>query len=122
MALLASTAIPYGNACDLWIGEREGLSEVSFAPDPHGGPECLWFCFRIAQEGSTHGSADTIRLVLKHAYNMLGGNRPDEGMRPVVRYAGGDWQRLGKPVTEELPDGRNRVVWNARRSFTLQRE
>jgi hypothetical protein len=110
MGLQVNANIPYGNACDLSVGEADGWTEVGFAPDPHGGPECLWFCFRLEQDGSSDGTTDKIRLALKHAHNMLGGNRP-ENMRPVVRYAESDWKRLGAPQIADLPDGRNRVVW-----------
>jgi hypothetical protein len=110
MGLQVNTAIPYGNACDVSISEADGLVDIGFAPDPHGGPECLWFCFRLEHDGSTDGITDKIRLVLKHAYNMLGGHRP-ERMRPVVRYAEGDWERLGAPQIVALPDGRSNVVW-----------
>lgn len=107
--LQIDTTIPYGNACETAVVEKEGLTEVEFAPDPHGGPETLWFCFRIENKGLP-AAQPQVNLVLKHAYNMLGGRRP-QFMRPVIRYAGGDWQRLGAPLVASLPDGRNRVVW-----------
>jgi len=67
MALKLNTNIPYGNVCDVSITEREGITEVSFAADPHGGPECLWFCFRLTQV--TPATSQKVRLVLKHSYN-----------------------------------------------------
>ncbi len=108
MALKIDTDILYGNACDVSITELEGITEVSFAPDPHGGPECLWFCFRLTQ--TAPAANQKVRLVLKHSYNMLGGGKPLT-MRPVIRYAEADWKRLGAPVVEKFPDGRNRVTW-----------
>jgi hypothetical protein len=110
MGLQVNTNIPYGNACDVSVDEAVDLFEVHFAPDPHGGPECLWFCLRLESDGAIGGNADKVRLVLKHAYNMLGGHRAQD-MRPVVRYAQGDWERLGAPQVVELPDGRNQVMW-----------
>ncbi len=109
MPLRVDTAVPYGNACDVRIVTEGPVPEVHFAADPHGGPECLWFCFRlVADEGRAGG--DRVRLVLQHASNMLGG-RPAEAMRPVARYDGRDWQRLAPGTAEPLPDGRWFTVW-----------
>jgi hypothetical protein len=115
MTFRIETDVPYGNACDVSIVEGQGVTEVSFAPDPHGGPECLWFCFRLTNDQEEPAK---VRLVLKHAYNMLGGQTP-QNMRPVVRYAGEDWVRLGGGTVEELPDGRYLVIWmiDAPRSY-----
>ncbi|MCJ7550934.1 MAG: hypothetical protein MUQ30_14775 [Anaerolineae bacterium] len=55
MSLEVDTQIPYGNACDIEIREEHNVAEVSFAPDPHGGPETLWFCLRVRCAG--HGTA-----------------------------------------------------------------
>ena len=41
---------------------------------------------------------------------MLGGGNPLT-MRPVIRYAEADWERLSTPAVEKLPDGRNLVSW-----------
>ena len=111
MGIRVVTDIPFGNACDVQVHEDDGRPEVSFAADPHGGPECLWFCFRLKREGSGPGVGSPIRLVLKHTRSMLGVTAPF-GVRPVVRPAGGDWERLGEPEVEELPDGRRRISWN----------
>ena len=113
MSLRVNTGIRYGNACDLEVVERQGLTEVSFAPDPHGGPECLWFCFRLERDGVPKSASDEVRLVLKHAHNMLGGGDPQQ-MRPVVCYAEGDWQRLDAPEIVALRDGRGLVIWTVR--------
>lgn len=110
MSLKIDTNIPYGNACDVSITEREGMTEVSFAPDPHGGPECLWFCFRLMQAAPVTRFDYKIRLVLKHSSNMLGGSNP-LNMRPVIRRVETDWKRLGAPAVEKLQDGRNLVSW-----------
>jgi hypothetical protein len=109
--LHVDTNVPYGNACDTSIVKVDGITEIRFAPDPHGGPECLWFCFRLARDGSGSGTGDKVRLVLHNPDNMLGGQQPQH-MRPVVRYGDGDdWQRLAEGSVEELPDGRRRVAW-----------
>lgn len=118
MAFKLDTNVPYGNACDVSITENAEMAEVSFAAHPHSGPECLWFCFRITQTARSAQASQKIKLVLKHSSNMLGGGEPIN-MRPVIRYAEGDWQRLGAPAIETLPDGRKLVAWiiNAPETF-----
>src|SRR5690606_20360859 len=83
-------------------------TQIAFAPDPHGGPETLWFNFRVLRAGGE--TPDTIELLLKHSYNMLGGHQP-QNLRPAIRYAESDWQRLGAPGISETPDGRALVTW-----------
>jgi len=108
MTLKVDTDIPHGNVCDVSIADDDHRREIAFAADPHGGPECLWFCFRIR---SSERSVGKIRLVLKHTHTMLGGDDP-RAMRPVVRPEGEDWARLEAGTAEELPDGRRRVIWD----------
>jgi hypothetical protein len=67
------TDVPYGNAGEISVVEREGLAEVHVCADPHGGPERLWFCFRVEWHG---GVAQPVAWVLEHVGNMLGGDRP----------------------------------------------
>ena len=110
MSFEVDTKIPYGNACDISITESGGMTEISFASDPHGGPECLWFCFRLKQSASDAKAGQKVKLVLKHSYNMLGGGNP-LNMRPVMRRDGADWVRLDAPTVEKLADGRNRAAW-----------
>jgi hypothetical protein len=111
MTFFVDANVPYGNACDVSITTAEDITEVRFAPDPHGGPECLWFCFRLVQEEAPLSPSARVRLVLQNPDNMLGGN-PPQSMRPVVRYGDGeDWQRLGQGSVQELPDGRRCVSW-----------
>ncbi len=43
----------YGSACDLTLTVNEDVLEVGFSPDPHGGPETLWFCFRLGCSGQS---------------------------------------------------------------------
>lgn len=124
MSFTVETDVPYGNACQVEVDAAGGPAPsgftVAFAPHPHGGPEVLWFCFRIrriaqiAHRTMTSGrivpAPRKIRLVLKNPGNMLGGQRP-EAMRPVARYERGDWERLGPGVREDLPDGRVIGTW-----------
>jgi hypothetical protein len=109
MALTVTDAIPYGNVCDVDIIQQGDLCQVSFAASAHGGPESLWFCFRIqAQAEEPHPSH--LRVVLKHVNSMLGCGSP-EVIRPVVRRDGGDWSRLGQGIVETAEDGRVTVEW-----------
>jgi len=109
MGLTVTTNIPCGNACNIEIRETAAVSEVSFCPDPHGGPVALWFCLRVLRKET--GGAETLRLVLKNIHNLLGG-RDARSMRPVARYEGGDWERLGPGVNEPEPDGRLHGAWS----------
>lgn len=111
MPLEVSDRVPYGNVADVQIAKRPGEYEVSFAAHPHGGPECLWFCFRIRRVGVRDPERSRLRLVLKYSENMLGGNNPAT-LRPVARGLNGQWERLAPGSAEALPDGRRNVVWN----------
>lgn len=100
--------VPFGNVCDVACREVDGAWEVVFAAAPHGGPETLWFCFRLQRHGLPDGRP--LKLVLQHPDTMLGCGRP-AGMRPVVRTATVDWVRQGEPEVRALPDGREVWVW-----------
>lgn len=104
------TDIPYGNACRIAVADRDGVTEVSFASDAHGGPERLWFCLRAEREARDTGRS--IRFVLRHPDSMLAGLNLD-AHRPVVRTANRDWERLGAGDVVDLRDGRKTVAWTA---------
>ncbi len=108
MPLRIDTTIPFANACGLELLEDRPVPEVRFAADPHGGPEALWFCLRVVRDAKS--AARQMKLVLKHPGNMLGVGTLDH-LRPVVRTAETDWQRLGLPEAETLPDGRRLATW-----------
>ena len=110
MGLRVETNHPMMNAGAIAVGERDGMAEVAFAPDPHGGPEVLWFNLRIVRDGESPTLGAKFRLVLKNPDLMLGGGEPHH-LRPVIRRANGDWERLGEGAKEESPDGRIRMVW-----------
>ena len=109
MTYRIDTQIPYGNACDTEVRAADDGTRVSFAPDPHGGPETLWFCLRIRRLDGT--GADRLALVLKHSHNMLGGHHP-EAMHPVIRHGDGPWERLPEAKQVALPDGRIELHWS----------
>jgi len=106
--LIVSMDIPYGNAAGVRVWEHDGRRGVSFSPDPHGGPECLWFCFRIS---SPEGEIGALRLKMKNPDTTLGGGRP-ENFRPVIRRGEGEWERIGTGRVAERPDGRMSVIWD----------
>ncbi|MGC9520961.1 MAG: hypothetical protein ACP5HG_03645 [Anaerolineae bacterium] len=105
------SGIPYGNVCDVTLTPDGDTLEVAFAPDPHGGPETLWFYFRVHRSQGPGPDVSRLRLRLKHSYNMLGGQGP-ETMRPVVRYEEGPWRRLPQGELLTYADGRVDVHWS----------
>lgn len=107
MTIKVHADVPFGNVCDVEVLESPDTTEVRFAADPHGGPECLWFCFRVERVAS---EAKRLKLTLKHGWSMLGLHKP-RGVRPVVRPQDADWERLGEAEVEELPDGRRLISW-----------
>jgi hypothetical protein len=104
--LRVRTVFPGGNAGHVVVATRRPLTEVHFHPDPHGGPETLWFHLRLESPRPPR-----VRLVLDNPDNMLGGHRP-ENFRPVLRTATGDWHRLGPGTVTTLADGRREVAWD----------
>lgn len=112
MGLRIHAAIPYGNVCETAITRDGATLVVEFTADPHGAPEALWFCFRIEQDGP-EPVRGPVKLVLNHLGTLLAGLTPHlpENLRPVMRPAGGDWQRLESGREELTHDGRRRAVW-----------
>jgi len=106
--LAITTDFPCGNVADGTVSLTAGAVEATFAAHPHGGPECLWFYFRLTANAAHRERP--LRLVLKHSANMLGANQ-SENVRPVVRTPDADWQRLPAGEARELPDGRFEVEW-----------
>ena len=94
-----------GNVCDVSI-EKKDIPILSFSPSPKGGPECLWFYFKVKVSG-----IKKLKLALKHSYNMLEGGQP-ENFRPVIKFGSNDWERLSKPEIVTLNDGRKIAFWN----------
>lgn len=100
-------------------GGNVGLSQVNILPDcvkvaftahPRGGPEALWFYFRL--HTPLAGAADLpVELILEHPDNLLMYGGPD-GVYPAIRSNDEDWQRLPGGREEVLPDGRRRFCWS----------
>ena len=101
MELRVETGIPSGNACDVAVERSPGGWRVAFSPDPHGGPESLWFCFRLAVEGNTDWAADLMPAKIRGTFD---------------RWFGG-WrarrERLGAGRRVKHPDGRVDAAWEA---------
>ena len=110
MNLIVDTHVPYGNACDIAVTRGPDGWTVAFAADPHGGPERLWFCFRLRWEEAGAGPIGRVRLLLRHFQTMLGANAP-QNVYPVLRLSGEDWQRLPAGTPEPQPDGRCQASW-----------
>ncbi len=110
MSVELDATIPYGNACDVSISGGGDTTVVRFAPDPHGGPEVLWFCFRLRRAPRGGKSLGKVKLVLENMTNMLGGGTA-ANMRPVAAGPDGGWARLAPGRAEESPDGRISVTW-----------
>ncbi|MHC4714568.1 MAG: M14 family zinc carboxypeptidase, partial [Planctomycetota bacterium] len=118
MSITVDTAVPYGNACDISVTREKDITIVSFAPEPHGGPEVMWFCFRVKRKGARAKRARKLRLVLKNLASILGGNDA-ASLRPVAAGPDGNWRRLDGGTAEELPDGRVNVVWTIKEPESL---
>ncbi len=108
MALHVETSVPCGNAARVEIVDGPAAA-VAFDAHPHGGPETLWFRFRLVSDAPPPPGA-TVRLILKNAHNLLGGGDVAR-FRPTVRADGGDWERLGGGQAMTLDDGRVCAEW-----------
>ena len=110
MAITVQMNVAHANVADVEIGRADGRPCVAFAAAAHGGPERLWFCFRVRNGRALQRERGPITLLLKHAESMLGGQAPDR-IQPVMRVGTGEWARLppGKPAP--TPDGRMGVWW-----------
>lgn len=101
--------IPFGNLCAYSVKQESSQLLVEFAADPHGGPESMWFCFRLENEAGDENRK--IRLVFKFFQNVLGGGQKDGLLSIVGRKTGGNWERLGAGKREFAPDGQLSLVW-----------
>jgi hypothetical protein len=109
MKLTVETNLTGGNACLIGVEETENAAEIRLTPDPHGGPETMWFRFRARSAQPVPGGR--LRLVVAHFGNLLGGGDP-AFCSPVMCPAGGDWIRLGAGRLHALPDGQVEGVWD----------
>ncbi len=109
MSVRVDAAVPHGNVTGVSVTEEASCVRVAFTAHPHGGPERLWFCFRVVPEDSALDDRP-LHLTLSCVDTLLGASRL-ENIRPVIRSAGEDWRRLPSGETLQLPDGRRQLVW-----------
>ena len=110
MSLKLNSRFPGGNAADVEIVETSPIPEVRFASDPCGGPEALWFCFRLEETAPDPGRHTKVRLVWNHFDNVLGaGDSPC--CVPVCQVPGQPWTRLTQGQETRTPDGRRQLTW-----------
>ena len=84
--------------------------ELGFTPDPHGGPEALWFDFRIEDPDPPVPVPETLALALRF-FDVHPGKINPEHCRPVIREAGKSWNRLRAPAVTTLDDGQALLHW-----------
>lgn len=85
-------------------------AELVFSPDPHGGPEALWFNFRIEDPDPPAPAPELLALTMRFFGNQPGGGNPDH-CRPVIRESGKSWNRLRAPTVTYLDDGQPVLHW-----------
>lgn len=110
MSLKVLTRMPYGNATAVEIVDGGDMPEVRFAADPHGGPKCLWFFFRLAESDPKPERQTKVRLVLKHFDNLFGASGVTDFI-PVCQPAGQAWTRFKRGEEQRSPDGRIQIAW-----------
>ena len=106
MALHVQTDFPGGNACAVETLVADRIDIVRFAADPHSGTEALWFFFRVVE-----CSERPVELVLTNVDSCLGDGSQWHTVRPVLRHAGGPWERMPAAELRHLDDGRHHAVW-----------
>ncbi|MCC7145496.1 MAG: hypothetical protein IT443_03550 [Phycisphaeraceae bacterium] len=104
--------LPSGNVADVHIDENASLPRIAFSAHPRGGPEALWFHFRVERTGAAAGAEGQLQLVLKHYLSLAYTSAElTDSMRPVLRSPYQDWQRLDAPQRIDLPDGQIDLTW-----------
>ncbi len=98
---------PGGNVCVLDVLPEMSVPEIHFTSSPAGGPEAMWFFFRI--DPGLNPPTKSILCVLHFIDNLLGGN--PEKFIPVFKTATGGWTRVKMVESAETADGRPLVSW-----------
>jgi hypothetical protein len=111
MAVRVLNRFPGANARVLDVRTDGPEPEVVFAADPHGGPEAMWFCFRLEDPQPPSPCPLTVRLTLRFFDNLLGAGDPIK-VRPAYRQEGKSWNRLKAPVVTRQPDGQTLLSWS----------
>lgn len=102
--------IPFGNLCSYSVNNETSPAVVEFAADPHGGPESMWFCFRL--EKTEESEKRKVRLVFKFFQNVLGGGGKDGSVSIVARKGTCGWERLGLGKRQISADGQVSLIWD----------
>lgn len=110
MSLRVLSRLPYGNVRSVTVPTEGDTPEVLFAADPHGGPECLWFYFRLTETRPGPGAPEQVKLTLKFFGNLSGGDNA-AACRPVYRPEGQGWFRMKSGVEDRSPDGQATAAW-----------
>jgi len=110
MSIRVLNRFPCANVRVLQVRSDGSEAEVRFAADTHGGPESMWFYFKIDDPSPAAEPPANLTLTLHFFNNMLGGWNP-ETLRPVIREQGKQWFRLRAPVVERQPDGQDTLSW-----------
>jgi len=110
MSLKATTHFPGGNAADIEILAGGPIPEVRFASDPCGGPEVMWFQFRLDETTPDPASQTKIRLTWTYFDNVLGASESPDCI-PVCLVPGQTWTRLKQGEETRTPDGRRQISW-----------
>ncbi len=109
MSLHVQSNFPGGNACAIDLRSTAERDIVYFAADPRGGTEALWFYLRIVE-----CCERPVELVLTNVDSCLGSAQSWSHVRPVLRQAGGTWERLQNGTVDELDDGRHQIAWTVK--------
>ncbi len=110
MTLKLTTQFPGGNAADITITETGAIPEVFFAADPCGGPEALWFNFRLEETSPDPARHTKIKLIWNYFDTVLGATESPTCL-PVCQTPGQPWIRLKQGEEGHTPDGRRQLSW-----------
>lgn len=111
MSLQVNTNIPLGNACGVHIQGDGEIPEVSFAADPRGGTEALWFCFQLKETQPVPREGGKVRLTMRHMDLWADSTATLPDPLPVYRPEGQGWHRVSSGELLMEPDGRYGMSW-----------
>lgn len=112
MNLKIETNFPGGNARILQVhSPGADTEEIVFAPDPKGGPEALWFFFRVTRPLEDRPRAPTLAVRMNFFANLLGA-ADTTVFRPVWREMNQPWKRMPPPRPTYEEDGQVSLLWS----------
>lgn len=110
MSLKIENRFPGANCRIMAVQSGADAAQVSFAADPQGGPESLWFCFRVVETEPDGAHPQKLNLTMKFFNSILGADHP-EACRPVYQPDGQGWYRANTGQVNISKDGRVEVTW-----------